>query len=192
MLNITERALTEALTELLEERPLDKINVVDITDKCGLTRNTFYYHFHDVYDALNCYFTNEIEKMLVKYEHDEDWSGGFLEGLEFVYHHKTMIEHIYNFVDSRELRDYLDSVIFKYALTVIGKEFKKTDYSAQVKEIAADFYTNVLLGATIKWIKDGMKENPENMATLYTNVFYGTIEQTFKSIDESLKQFSNK
>lgn len=192
MLNITERALTEALTELLEERPLDKINVVDITDKCGLTRNTFYYHFHDVYDALNCYFTNEIEKMLVKYEHDEDWSGGFLEGLEFVYHHKTMIEHIYNFVDSRELRDYLDSVIFKYALTVIGKEFKKTDYSVQVKEIAADFYTNVLLGATIKWIKDGMKENPENMATLYTNVFYGTIEQTFKSIDESLKQFSNK
>lgn len=192
MLNITERALTEALTELLEERPLDKINVVDITDKCGLTRNTFYYHFHDVYDALNCYFTNEIEKMLVKYEHDEDWSGGFLEGLEFVYHHKTMIEHIYNFVDSRELRDYLDSVLFKYALTVIGKEFKKTDYSAQVKEIAADFYTNVLLGATIKWIKDGMKENPENMATLYTNVFYGTIEQTFKSIDESLKQFSNK
>ena len=103
-----------------------------------------------------------------------------------------MIEHIYNFVDSRELRDYLDSVIFKYALTVIGKEFKKTDYSVQVKEIAADFYTNVLLGATIKWIKDGMKENPENMATLYTNVFYGTIEQTFKSIDESLKQFSNK
>lgn len=192
MLNITERALTEALTELLEERPLDTINVVDITDKCGLTRNTFYYHFHDVYDALNCYFTNEIEKMLVKYEHDEDWSGGFLEGLEFVYHHKTMIEHIYNFVDSRELRDYLDSVIFKYALTVIGKEFKKTDYSVQVKEIAADFYTNVLLGATIKWIKDGMKENPENMATLYTNVFYGTIEQTFKSIDESLKQFSNK
>ncbi len=192
MLNITERALTEALTELLEERPLDKINVVDITDKCGLTRNTFYYHFHDVYDALNCYFTNEIEKMLVKYEHDEDWSGGFLEGLEFVYHHKTMIEHIYNFVDSRELRDYLDSVIFKYALTVIGKEFKKTDYSVQVKEITADFYTNVLLGATIKWIKDGMKENPENMATLYTNVFYGTIEQTFKSIDESLKQFSNK
>lgn len=192
MLNITERALTEALTELLEERPLDTINVVDITDKCGLTRNTFYYHFHDVYDALNCYFTNEIEKMLVKYEHDEDWSGGFLEGLEFVYHHKTMIEHIYNFVDSRELRDYLDSVIFKYALTVIGKDFKKTDYSVQVKEIAADFYTNVLLGATIKWIKDGMKENPENMATLYTNVFYGTIEQTFKSIDESLKQFSNK
>ena len=31
---------------LLEERPLDKITVRDInTDRCGLTRNTFYYHF---------------------------------------------------------------------------------------------------------------------------------------------------
>lgn len=191
MLNITERALTEALTDLLEERPLDKINVVDITDKCGLTRNTFYYHFHDVYDALNCYFTNEIEKMLAKYEHDEDWSGGFLEGLEFLYEHKVMIENIYNFVDNRELRDYLYSIIFRYSLTVIGNEFKKTDYSITVKEITADFYTNALLGATIKWIRDGMREKPENMATLYTNVFYGTIEHTFKSIDESLKEFSD-
>ena len=81
-MNITERALTTALTELLQECPLDKINVKDITDRCGLTRNTFYYHFHDVYDALNVYFTTEIEKMLAKYEHDKDWSGGFLEGLE--------------------------------------------------------------------------------------------------------------
>ena len=190
MLNITEKALTDALTELLKERPLDKINVADITERCGLTRNTFYYHFHDVYDALNCYFTEEIEKMLAKYEKDTDWSGGFLEGLEFIYQHKTMIENIYNFMDAGELRDYLDSVIFKYALTVIGKEFKKTDYPTEVKEITADFYTNVLLGATIKWIRDGMKQKPENMAKLYTNVFYGTIDHTFKSIDESLKEFS--
>ena len=189
-MNITERALTTALTELLQERPLDKINVKDITDLCGLTRNTFYYHFHDVYDALNVYFTTEIEKMLAKYEHDKDWSGGFLEGLEFIYEHKTMIENIYKFVEWRELRDYLDSVIFKYALTVIGKEFEKTTYPQTVKEITADFYTNVLLGATVKWIKEGMIQKPENMAKLYTNVFYGTIENTFRSIDESLKEFS--
>ena len=190
MLNITERALLKALTELLEEHPLDRINVKDITDKCGVTRNTFYYHFHDVYDALDCYFTNEIEQMLTKYEKDADWTGGFLEGLEFVYEHKTMIEHIYNFVEWRELRDYLDSIIFKYALAVIGQEFKKTEYPLKVKEITADFYTNALLGATVKWIKDGMKERPENMAKLYNNLFYGTIDQTFKSIDEALSQFS--
>lgn len=188
MLNITERALLQSLTELLEERPLDKINVKDITDRCGLTRNTFYYHFHDVYDALDCYFENEIQQLLSRYEKDEDWSDGFLEGLQFVYEHKVMIEHIYNFVDWKELRDYLDSIIFKYALTVIGKEFKKTDYPVKVKEITAEFYSSALLGATVKWIKDGMVEKPEFLATLYNNVFYGTVEQTFESIAESLKQ----
>ena len=190
MLNITERALLQALCELLEEHPLDKVNVKDITDKCGLTRNTFYYHFHDIYDALNCYFEEEIKQLLSRYEDDEDWAGGFLEGLEFVYEHKTMIEHIYKFVDSFELRAYLDSIIFKYALTVIDKEFRKGSYDNKVKEIAADFYTNALLGATVKWIADGMRESPENMAALYTSVFYGTIDQTFQSIDDALQKFS--
>ena len=190
MLNITERALLQALCELLEEHPLDRVNVKDITDKCGLTRNTFYYHFHDIYDALNCYFEEEIKQLLSRYEDDEDWTDGFLEALEFVYDHKTMIEHIYKFVDSFELRNYLDSIIFKYALTVIDKEFRKTSYDNRVKEIAADFYTNALLGATVKWIADGMKDKPENMAALYSSVFYGTVEQTFASIDKAIKQFS--
>lgn len=190
MLNITERALLQALCELLEERPLDKVNVKDITDRCGLTRNTFYYHFHDIYDALNCYFENEIRQLLSRYEDIEDRTDGFLEGLQFVYDHKIMIEHIYKFVDSRELRTYLDSIIFKYALTVIDKEFVKTSYNQKVKEVAADFFTNALLGATVKWIVDGMKEKPENMAALYSSVFYGTIEQTFISIDEALSKFS--
>ena len=190
MLNITERALLESLCELLEEKPLDKINVKDITDRCGLTRNTFYYHFHDVYDALDRYFTNEIERMLAKYENEEEWTEGFREGLKFVYDHKVMIEHIYHFVEWQEIRNYLDAIVYKHALTVIGKEPTCKNYSHKVKEIAADFYKNALLGATIRWIQEGMRESPEQLATLYNDVFYGTIEPTFESINKSLKKFS--
>ena len=190
MLSLTERALTEALTELLEERPLDKINVKDITDRCGLTRNTFYYHFHDVYDALDCYFENEIRQLMARYENDESWTGGFLDGLRFIYEHKTMIENIYKFVEWKELRDYLDSIIYRYVLTAIGKEYRKTEYPIRVKEITAEFYASALLGGTIRWIKEGMVEMPEFMAKLYNNVFYGTIEETFHSVNESLQQYS--
>jgi len=144
---------------------------------------------HQLSSACGC-SRSEIKQLLSRYENNEDWNDGFLEGLRLVYDHKTMIEHIYKFVDSFELRNYLDSIIFKHALTVIDKEFRKTSYDNRVKEIAADFYTNALLGATVKWIVDGMKQKPENMAALYSSVFYGTINQTFDSIDKALKQFS--
>ena len=47
-MNITKRVIREAFVELLNERALSKITVKDITDRCGINRNTFYYHYQDV------------------------------------------------------------------------------------------------------------------------------------------------
>ena len=48
----TEKALAESLKKLLAKKTLEKITVKDITDDCGVNRQTFYYHFHDVYDLV--------------------------------------------------------------------------------------------------------------------------------------------
>ena len=47
MSQITKRALAESLKKLLLEKPLDRITVSDITEDCGVSRMTFYYHFKD-------------------------------------------------------------------------------------------------------------------------------------------------
>lgn len=55
----TEYKLSEALKEMMEKTPLDEISVVTLTKKCGVNRQTFYYHFHDIYDLLTLVFLNE-------------------------------------------------------------------------------------------------------------------------------------
>lgn len=55
----TEYRLCEALKEMMEKKPLDEISVVNLTRKCGINRQTFYYHFHDIYDLLTLLFLNE-------------------------------------------------------------------------------------------------------------------------------------
>ena len=44
---ITKKALALGLKELLKKKSFDNVIVSDITDICGLNRQTFYYHFHD-------------------------------------------------------------------------------------------------------------------------------------------------
>ena len=44
----TKKAIAGALKELMEEKPISKITVGDIADRCGINRQTFYYHFHDI------------------------------------------------------------------------------------------------------------------------------------------------
>lgn len=45
--NITKQALSNALKELLEEQPFEKISISDICDRCRMNRKSFYYHFRE-------------------------------------------------------------------------------------------------------------------------------------------------
>lgn len=48
----TKFAIAFAFKELLLEKSIDKITINDITEKCGINRQTFYYHFHDIYELI--------------------------------------------------------------------------------------------------------------------------------------------
>ena len=58
----TKEALAKAFAELLEKRSIDKVTVKDIVAACGVNRQTFYYHFRDIYDLMEWALTAEIEK----------------------------------------------------------------------------------------------------------------------------------
>ncbi|MBR7111422.1 MAG: TetR family transcriptional regulator [Clostridia bacterium] len=52
MSSSTKRAITESFIYLASKKPLEKITVRDIVDDCGINRNTFYYHFQDIFAVL--------------------------------------------------------------------------------------------------------------------------------------------
>ena len=48
MTNLTKNAIKKSLLELLNERPINKISVKDIVERCQINRNSFYYHYQDI------------------------------------------------------------------------------------------------------------------------------------------------
>ena len=65
MTQFTSKAIEESFIRLLNERPLDKITIKDIVDDCGISRNTFYYHFQDIPDLI-CYIMEQGSKELLE------------------------------------------------------------------------------------------------------------------------------
>jgi len=47
MSELTKKALAVSLKKLLSKKELSKITISNITDECGVNRQTFYYHFKD-------------------------------------------------------------------------------------------------------------------------------------------------
>lgn len=45
----TKRDLAAALKKLMARKPINKITVCELVDECGMNRNSFYYHFDDIY-----------------------------------------------------------------------------------------------------------------------------------------------
>ena len=62
MHNQTKQKLADSLRSILETKPLDKVTINDLTDACGVNRQTFYYHFHDIYDLIDWIFVTETER----------------------------------------------------------------------------------------------------------------------------------
>ena len=55
----TEARFKVALKELMQEKSIDDISVTVLCKKCGCHRQTFYYHYQDIYDLIADILLNE-------------------------------------------------------------------------------------------------------------------------------------
>ena len=59
----SQRLLQQAFSELLNEKPFDKITVTDITQRADLSRGTFYAHYDNTSDLLKSLLDEIMDKM---------------------------------------------------------------------------------------------------------------------------------
>ena len=65
----TEKLIQEKFLKLLESKSIDEIDINMICKNLKIKRQTFYYHYKNIYDViLSFYFDDSIEYKSVKYE----------------------------------------------------------------------------------------------------------------------------
>ena len=73
MATSTKESLGNALKKMLAIKPIDKITVKDLVEECGVNRQTFYYHFDDVYDLLEWVFEEDANRVLPSEIRYDEW-----------------------------------------------------------------------------------------------------------------------
>ncbi len=64
---LPSRPLKRRFLQLLNEKPLNKISVRDIVEKCGINRNSFYYHFQDIPSLIAEIITAYTDRLIEEY-----------------------------------------------------------------------------------------------------------------------------
>lgn len=161
MSQLTERAIENSFIKLLNEMPFDKITVKDIVEDCGINRNTFYYHYEDIFDLLRKVFEKKAAEVLAEGIAQDDWEEGFLRCTIFALENRKEIYHIYNSIDRRHLERFLYQVAGDIMLSYVRSQAAGMQVPEDDIMIISDFYKCALVGIVIEWLDGGMKQEPE-------------------------------
>ena len=107
MSSITKQALEHALKSLLLKKPFHKITINDITEECGVSRMTFYYHFKDIYDLVEWSCIEDAARALEGKKSYDTWQEGFLNIFYAVLENKPFITNVYRSVSREQVELYL-------------------------------------------------------------------------------------
>lgn len=170
MAGLTKQAIINSFVQLAAEKTVDKITVKDITDRCGVSRNTFYYHFKDVYDVLEQFLedqTREAITLMEKMDLDPCWHPD-RRPFEQVLSNKDLFYHLYQSAGKQEVRRYLErsgETIFDHGIERLAKG---KSISAEDKRLIASFFGSAFRGVLIDWMEDRLE---------------GSIEDIFQRLD---------
>lgn len=184
MVNTTKEALALSLKKLLLQKTLDKITVKDVVEDCGVNRQTFYYHFQDIYDLLSWLFVQEAEKTLKENRTHDTWKIGLLQGLYYIREHKKLIVNAYHSVARENLERYLYTVTFDLIMYVIEEEAVGFKVDKEDKKFIADFYKYAFVGLVLEWIRKGMKEEPEKIVSQLGNLIDGNFKKDLAKFEK--------
>ncbi|MEK3713325.1 TetR/AcrR family transcriptional regulator [Paenibacillus sp. FSL R7-0333] len=160
---LTKNALARSLKDLMEELPLNKISVRHLVEDCGVNRQTFYYHFQDIYDLLGWIYKTEAVESIAEYRSYSTWTDGFYRIFCYIENNKAFCCNTLDSLGRRHLDAYLYEVTNDLVMGVINELAAGLDVGTPDKQFIANFYTLAFTGLVIQWMQDGMKEQPGPM-----------------------------
>ena len=105
--SFTRKAIREAFLQLLDERMLSEITVKDIVERCGINRNSFYYHYRDLPALIEEIVQEEADAVIAGHASLHDMVDCFDAVVSFVTHRKRAILHIFRSVNRDVFERYL-------------------------------------------------------------------------------------
>lgn len=181
MAQMTKKALATSLKKILSKKPLDKITVIDIVEECGVNRQTFYYHFKDIYDLIEWSLLIDAEKVIDGKKTYDTWQQGFLKIFEYVLDNKLLISNAY-FSNSRDqMERYLYKMMYDILIGVVEEKAEGIRVRTEDKQFIAIFYKYAFVGLILEWIRQGMKEDPHKIIDHLSNLVHGDIERALEN-----------
>ncbi len=155
-MNYTEAAITDAFLQLLDEKPFSKITVRDIVDRCGINRNTFYYHFQDIPSLLEKILTDRIDLLIEKHCHLGSLEDCIAVTVQYFKENRRAVMHVYRSLPRETFLQHLNHLLLYLSKEYIDNISSSLKIRTEDRDLLAWYFKCVLVGTVLDWLDSGM------------------------------------
>lgn len=173
----TKKNLAQALKKAMEKKPLSKVTVSELIRECNINRNTFYYHFSDIYDLLKWMFEQEAIEVVKRIDLLVDAEEAIRFVADYVDNNCHIINCAYDSMEHEEIKRFFYSDFIGVMQQVIDSGMRQLhiSVSSEFRELLAAFYTEALAGNMIAWIKNKERIDKEALIQDVLFIFQNSI-----------------
>lgn len=171
------------MKKLAFQYPLNKLTIKQITDDCGINRQTFYYHFHDIFNLVEWIYADEAARAIGENRTYDTWQEGYLRIFHYIEENRDFVLRTYHSFSREHLEHYLHDLTYRLLIAVINEKQKGRKVREEDKAFIAHFYKYGFVGLILDWIEKDMKEDPDLIIQRLGVLIYGDIEKALEKFN---------
>lgn len=158
MKNLTKQLIKNTFNDLLEKENLSKITIQELADACGIGRNTFYYHYQDIYMLLEEILDDELEVLKKDIQCNSE-AEVFSKVTNRLIENKKKIRHVYKSVDRELLENYMARSYDMILRQFINLREDLNNKDPEEIEFAITFFKHALVGMSMEWFGKNLSQS---------------------------------
>lgn len=178
----TKHLLAKSLKALMGEKTLDKITVKEIVARCGVNRQTFYYHFRDIWDLLDWFFleeSNEFSRKFPDYPNQADSGDAIRKMCTYLTENHQMVSNIYHSMGRESFGNYLTREMDRLLYVAFTQRAVLVGVPEHSVRVLVNFYKHGLVGVLLDWVDKDLVGDIEEIVQLYRPVFEEALDEAF-------------
>ena len=186
--SFTKKAMIDSFLRMCEKRSPDRITVRDIVEDCGINRNTFYYYFRDIYALIEEVFVCWTAELDVVCRSGGDLSVGLCSVARWAIAHQGAVERLFRSFDGGMLEDYFLRAASEPVIEWMRRLSMDFDVSDEAVRYVGTTVATGFSGELRRWIRDGMREDPELMVRRYAVIWLLSPEDRLLAYDLAFRK----
>ena len=169
----TQNAIKQAFLELLQQKPINKITISEITDKVDIGRGTFYIHYTDIFDLQNKIIAETISDLENIFDlnypdsREEDFHEIAIRLINYISKHKMIFKILYKNGDENKLAFLIKKIFTKKIMKQEQLEVKNIQDQIEVR-----FFIAGLTGVISDWVFDNIEVKDQELIEILTQLMH--------------------